>query len=227
MPAHHLSDEILMAYAAGSLPEPLSLVVASHVTLCPACRAQMETYEALGGSLIEEIAPVELPESALSDIFARLDEDTSGPGEADPWGRAPARTPADNSSVDVSVPRPLRDYLGQDLSALGWRTVIRGVEEAEIALDGGEARTRLMRSQPGGAVPKHTHGGDEVSRGLTGGYSDAGGHYARGDVQVADPTVDHKPVADSGEPCLCLVISDAPLKLTGPIGRWLNPFISY
>ncbi|WP_299624787.1 ChrR family anti-sigma-E factor [Pelagibius sp.] len=227
MPAHHLSDEILMAYAAGSLPEPLSLVVVSHVTLCPACRAQMETYEALGGSLIEEIAPVGLPDSALSDIFARLDDEASGPGEADPWGRAPARTPADHRSVDGSVPRPLRDYLGQDLSALNWRSVIRGVEEAEIALDGGEVRTRLMRIQPGVAVPKHTHGGEEVTLVLTGGYSDAGGHYARGDVQVADPTVDHQPVADPGEPCLCLVISDAPLKLTGPIGRWLNPFITY
>ena len=31
---HHLSDQLLMAYAAGQLPEAFNLVVATHVSLC-------------------------------------------------------------------------------------------------------------------------------------------------------------------------------------------------
>ena len=223
MPVHHLSEDVLVAYAAGSLPEALSLVVASHVTLCPACRAEVESYEALGGSLIDEIDPASVSESALSDIFARLDVGEALGGPAVPWGvSVPA---AERDVADPSIPRPLRDYLGGDLESLPWRTVIRGVEEAEIALESADCRTRLMRIQPGVTMPRHTHGGEEVTLVLEGGYSDAEGHYERGDVQAADPSVDHQPVADKGEPCICLVVSDAPLKLTGPIGRWFNPFI--
>lgn len=225
MPEHHLSEEILMAYAAGSLPEALSLVVASHVTLCPDCRSKVETYEALGGSLIDDISPASLPESALSNIFAKLDSDHGEEGKTVPWGGTVA--PSRREPESDPLPRPLRDYLGENLSALPWRPVIRGVEEAEIALGDGGTRTRLMRIPAGIAMPRHTHGGEEITLVLEGGYSDADGHFGRGDVQLADPSVDHQPVADAGEDCLCLVVSDAPLKLTGPIGRWLNPFISY
>lgn len=225
MPEHHLSEEILMAYAAGSLPEALSLVVASHITLCPVCRSKVEAYEALGGSLMEDISPASLPESALSNIFAVLDSDENADEKTVPWGGT--FTPSRQERETNPLPRPLRDYLGDNLSALPWRPVIRGVEEAEITLGSNGARTRLMRIPAGVAMPRHTHSGEEITLVLEGGYSDADGHFQRGDVQLADPSVDHQPVADDGEDCLCLVVSDAPLKLTGPIGRWLNPFISY
>ena len=55
-----------------------------------------------------------------------------------------------------------------------------------------------------------------------GGFTDAKGHYLRGDVAQADATVDHKPVADPGEDCLSLVVTDAPLRFTGRFGRYLN-----
>jgi putative transcriptional regulator len=60
---------------------------------------------------------------------------------------------------------------------------------------------------------------------LAGGFSDESGHFVRGDVAEADPSVNHQPVADPGEDCLCLAVTDAPLRLTGPFGRLLNPFL--
>jgi putative transcriptional regulator len=60
---------------------------------------------------------------------------------------------------------------------------------------------------------------------LAGGFSDASGHYLKGDVAVADPSVDHRPVADAGADCLCLAVTDAPLRLTGRFGRYLNAFL--
>ena len=31
---HHLSDPMLIAYAAGNLPEAFALVVATHISMC-------------------------------------------------------------------------------------------------------------------------------------------------------------------------------------------------
>ena len=53
MITHHLSDEYLVEYAAGSLPEAESLVVASHLSMCGECRARVETFESIGAVLLE------------------------------------------------------------------------------------------------------------------------------------------------------------------------------
>ena len=85
--------------------------------------------------------------------------------------------------------------------------------------------SRLMRIKSGTAMPTHTHEGCELTLVLAGGFSDENGHFLRGDVAEADPSVTHQPVADPGEDCLCLAVTDAPLRLTGAFGRLLNPFL--
>jgi putative transcriptional regulator len=49
-PNHHPGEATLLAYAAGGLGEGLSLVVASHLSFCPECRANVAAGEAVGGS---------------------------------------------------------------------------------------------------------------------------------------------------------------------------------
>jgi putative transcriptional regulator len=48
------------------------------------------------------------------------------------------------------------------------------------------------------------------------------GHYRRGDIAIADQEVDHRPVADREEDCICFAVTDAPIRLTGPVGRLLQ-----
>ena len=60
---------------------------------------------------------------------------------------------------------------------------------------------------------------------LDGGYSDSDGHYRRGDVTLADSTTDHSPIADDDGPCVCLLVRNGAARLTGPVARFLNPFI--
>ena len=50
---HHLTDALLMSYAAGTLEEGFGLVVATHVSLCDECRARLESFEAVGGALVD------------------------------------------------------------------------------------------------------------------------------------------------------------------------------
>ncbi len=57
---------------------------------------------------------------------------------------------------------------------------------------------------------------------LEGGFSDAYGHYLAGDVSVADSEVTHQPVADDDGDCICLAVTDAPLRFTGPLGSLIN-----
>ena len=219
MPTHHPGDDLLIGYAAGSLEEPVALVVATHLALCPRCRKEVERLEALGGVLLEEQEALSLGESSLAQVLSRLDEAADAPEPSRPLPTTP-----NFSAPDPCVPAPLRDYLGAGLEQLAWRTR-KGFDEAELLPEATGFRTRLMRIRPGTAMPAHTHQGSELTLVLAGGFSDELGHFLRGDLAEADPSVRHRPVADPGEDCICLAVTDAPLRLTGPVGRLLNPFL--
>ena len=220
MTSEHITvDDLLLAHAAGRLPEPVGLVVATHLALTPSRRAVYREYEALGGAMLDDLPPAELSNGAFDRLLARLDDDAE-----------PIRTRgADNSprgSADPDVPAPLRSYIKGRLADLPWKHY-GGVSEAPLALDESVYRSRLVVLKAGKAVPKHTHDGQEVTVVLKGAFNDGIGHYARGDIAIADAHVDHQPVADPTEDCLCLTVTDAPLRLTGTFSRFLNPFLRF
>ena len=219
VPTHHLSEELLLDYAAGSCGEAEALIIATHLALCPDCRAVVEACDAVGGALLEEIGPSSLNQNSLDAVLARLDEPYVVP-------ESPLARPL-QAAGDIIVPEPLRSYLTTDLDQVAWKPVMRGLDEASVPVRDSPAKTRLMRIGAGVAVPRHTHHGSELTLVLSGGFSDNRGHFVRGDIAISDPEVDHQPVADVDEDCICFVVTDAPLKLTGPIGRLLNPFVRF
>jgi putative transcriptional regulator len=125
---------------------------------------------------------------------------------------------------DAVVPAPLAPYIPGGLESLRWRNY-GAAAEAKVDLGSHEYRSRLIRLKAGRGVPRHTHGGNELTVVLSGAFHDEGGHYRRGDIAIADGSIDHQPIADENDDCLCLAVTDAPLRLTGPIGRFLNPFL--
>lgn len=220
MARHHPSDEVLLAYAAGSSPEAVSLVVATHLALCPDCRAEVRRLEALGGSLVEALAPAPLPPGLLQRVLSRID---SPPGKDHVAATGQAGGSAATGGARL-LPRPLRDYVGGSLDRLPWRRF--GPFSLIELVDGKSGpKCRLLRIKPGTAIPRHAHGGLELALILEGGLSDEQGHYLRGDVSEADASVAHRQVTDPDEDCLCLVATDAPIRLGGLIGRLINPFI--
>ena len=66
---HHLSDQLLMGYAAGCLPEAFSLLVATHISMCDECRARAEAYDAVGGAVLESEVAV-MSEASLEACLA-------------------------------------------------------------------------------------------------------------------------------------------------------------
>jgi len=215
MPNFHLSDEDLADYAAGRFAEPFAVLIASHLTLCPVCRRSVAEFEALGGLAVETAPVAELAEGSLAAVMARLDD-------TEPTERCRPAPPA--AGEFRNFPAPLRQFVGQTPK---WKKVMRGLEEAEIGIMRDGVKAMLMRIAPGCAMPRHTHDGREMLIVLQGGYSDEIGSYDAGDVAVANPDVVHRPVADPVEGCLCFAVTDARVKLTGPVGRVLNLFIRY
>jgi putative transcriptional regulator len=207
---HPPPDELLLGYAAGGLPEPLALLVSSHLALCPASRAEMARWEAVGGILLADEPPVPISAAGRRRLLAGLD-DALSPSPAGPAG-------------DPRLPAPLRPCAPDGLDRLPWKR-IGGVSIAELSIDRRDFTTRLLRAAPGQAIPRHTHLGGEWTLVLDGGFSDGHDRYRVGDVCAADAAVTHRPVADPDGPCLCLIVADAPIRLTGLLGRLLNPFI--
>ena len=214
MITHHLSDDFLIEYANGALATPESLVVGSHIAICAECRARVETFEDVSAVLLEDGNTEAVSAGALDAVLSEIE---SPPDEPEP------RIEFDRKTLEL-IPPPLRSYLGDSLSALDWKRSGRGLEEVSLLRED-DVRISLLRIRAGQKVPSHTHGGDELTLVLSGGYSDGDTHYGKGDVSLADGATDHAPIADDDGPCLCLTVRRGATRLTGPIGRFLNPMM--
>lgn len=204
-----------MDCAAGAAATPFELLVATHLSMCPLCRQEMASLERLGGALFQEVAPEPIGDGSLSAVLARLDE---------PCPPAPAIGPGDRG--DPSLPAPLATAVGGLVDQLPWKR--RGaIREVELLSEVKNYRTHLYLIDAGTTIPAHTHGGTEMTLVLRGAFRDQHGLYRAGDIAEADDQVDHSPIADTQEDCLCLAVTDAPLRLTGRFTRLLNPFIRF
>ncbi|QYX57230.1 ChrR family anti-sigma-E factor [Roseovarius sp. SCSIO 43702] len=209
---HHLTDALLMAYSAGTLPEAFSLVVATHVSMCDECRARLGAFDAVGGALLDRVEPGEVSEKSLADTLARIRSD----------GERAAPAPTRPSRGDL--PAPLRDYVGGDLEDVRWRPVGMGVKQA-ILPTSRSATARLLFIPAGAAVPDHGHRGTELTLVLRGSFSDDEDHFAAGDVEIADEDLNHTPVAGIEADCICLAATDAPLRFNSLLPRLAQPFL--
>lgn len=209
---HHLTDALLLSYSAGTLPEAFSLVVATHVSLCDECRARLESFEAVGGALLDDCDSVEMSEEALEATMALIET-------------APEiLMPANMSGPDDVLPAPLQSYVGGDMDAVRWRPIGGGVRQAVLDTDGG-ATVRLLAIPGGAAMPDHGHRGMELTLVLQGAFRDEQDRFARGDIEVANEDLHHTPIAEEGTDCICLAATDAPLRFKGIIPRIAQKFI--
>jgi putative transcriptional regulator len=218
MPRHHPDDETLSAYVAGSLGEMQSVSIATHLTLCPDCRDLCEGFDELGGVLLSEIADEPVDSSTLDNVLDQLES---------PDVVLPARPDFADDETCGLVPQPIRERLPGPLGKLVWKKLGRRVQYIDLAANESGVTARLLRLPAGFHLPTHTHSGNEVTVVLSGGFSDQFGHYLRGDIATRDETEKHKPVVDDGEDCLCFAVTDAPLRLTGPIGFLFNRLINW
>ena len=214
---HHIREDILLSYCAGMLDEATSILVATHLALCPACRKDAELAEALGGCLLEN---VNIEEAQFSGKFSVNMVNRN----LNKYPNYPFKTPASHCSESYVLPQPLRRYTGCDVSKLSWHSVGGGVRQCQIATNDQQKIARLLLIPAGVGVPDHGHRGFEATLVLSGSFYDRDSWYRRGDIAFADPTIVHHPVSGPEEDCICLAVTDDRLKFSGIIPRILQPF---
>jgi putative transcriptional regulator len=216
-PNRHPSEAILAAYAAGSLAEGLALVTATHLSLCASCRSANSAIEAIGGAVFDSLPGEPMREDALAHALARIER----PDPASLF-EAGLSTPSTGLAELSAAPEPLRHYLG----GRGWRGWVPGLAAMRIMprdQEGGSVF--LVRVSPGMALAHHGHGGRELSLILSGAYRDEFGRFGPGDLAEIDETMCHRPVAEAGAPCICVIATERPLRFTGRLARALQPML--
>lgn len=215
-----LGDEILSAYAGGSLPSGLSLLTAAYLTYSPEARDRVAQFEAVGGLLLETAEPESaIAAPSLASTLALLD----GAIPSGAWSdRRPARPRTVPPGVETVLPRCLVDGLGVTEHDAPWRFRLPGISEACFEGFGEGEEVSLLRASPGAPILSHTHEGLEATLILSGAMEDRGRILRKGEVTVNTSVDDHKPrILDEGT-CICFVVMTGQMRFTGPIARVLN-----
>ena len=189
MTSGHAPTETIADYAAGALSPGMTLLVASHLAWCPACRDKARRIEALGGALLADCAPVPPTSRCLKNALARIEKADAPPARA----------------AEPSLPRPLCGCLRSALGELDWRPVLPGL--TACALDGfPRERVGLMRGDPGVAIPAHCPSGAGGALVLAGRLRVGGATFGSGALAFPLPEARADPEVVGAEPCLCLVV---------------------
>jgi putative transcriptional regulator len=208
---HHPDITTLMAFSAGTLDAPYATVVATHLAMSDGGRETLRHMNSIGGALLQSEPEAALSSGALDRLFGALGNDVI---EAEPQV----------VKSDSDVPLPLQRYLPKGLEGVRWKWTGPGVATADLDWGAdGKSRLMLLRVAGGRPVPEHGHGGQELTLILQGAYRDRFGVFARGDIADHDEDVEHQPIAEPGEDCICLVAVDAKLTFRGRLMRALQP----
>ena len=203
-------DNLLARYVAGTLPSPVNMAVGAHLELKDDNRGFVESLEAMAGEAVEA-----MPGAAIADRDSRLARIFSEEREAQ--GQSPG-------GAYGLIPASLASLVPHSIDTIPWRSKMPGYKECALGVIEG-CEVNLLWIRPGRKMPAHTHEGSEITLVLDGAFSDLRGRYGRGDIALADEDVDHSPVAENDRPCICLAITDAPLRLTGSYRQFFSEFI--
>ena len=195
-PRHHPSPDILTAYAAGAHEPGFGLVVGAHVETCAACRARVGALQAGSGAALEALPDAEMAPDAFARTLARLE-----------------------APLPKAVAAPTGPLL-QCLPLKPKRWVAPGVWVAAVDTPHApENRVYVLSVAKGMVSARHEHSGAEFCTVLKGAYRDELGTFAAGDFAEAGVELNHQPIVDGDEACICLFATEGRLKPKGWVGR--------
>lgn len=230
---HHLDEATLVSYTAGAMTQAMALVVACHISMCKECRERVAKAEAIGGLLLESLDAIDVHDESLAKLLAAIDdtEESENLEKNLPLNDSVACVSLEKQVVDSGksdVPRPLQSHIGKHLESVQWKSILPGIQYYDLPFktDRGGV-SRLLRIAPGKAMLEHTHDGNELTLVLQGSISDELGRFGVGDIADLDEEIDHQPIVDSTDHCICLVATDAPLKFNTLLGKIVQPITGF
>jgi putative transcriptional regulator len=160
--------------------------------------------------MLRSLPPTEMKGDALTNALARLD------------APSPAATMPPKAD-DIRLPAPLAPY-----ERGPWRWLGRGIEYCAVDVpDNRYGRVFMLKAAPGTRLPHHKHTGTEWTCVIQGAFSHQGGYFGAGDFDEADESIEHHPVVEAGDVCICLVALHGKVQLQGWVGRLLQPLLRF
>jgi len=206
-PATNDRDDVITDYAAGNLSPAKHAVISCLVELNPKAASYAAFETNVAATLMSDLRPVPLSPYLIGETLAKLPVREG----------LPAKIPANDETDVRAAPRELRELMGgKGLRDISWKSLVPGVAVHDVL---GNRRTRdgdrlyLLRAKGGMKMPEHSHVGEEWTLVLSGGYVVDGKCYNRGDLHIEDEHVHHSPLISEGEDCICLVMTQGPLKM--------------
>ncbi len=222
IPKHRLGDEWLVGLASGTLSEGEAMFARTCLSFVPEAANDLALAQTLGGAALERAPQAALKADARASLLAALDGAEMEPATSSP---APSPAPRKERQQGGVMPAVLQDYAGGDVDRMKWSYLGPGMKKVRLWQNDKGQTLWMLRAQPGVKIPEHTHEGTELTLVLKGSFHDAFGHYGPGDVEETDNSHTHDLVIDEGGECICLALTDRPLKFKGWIARAMQPFI--
>lgn len=219
-PKHRLGDEWLVGLASGTLSEGEAVFARTCLSFVPGAAADLALAETLGAAVLERAPKAALRADARASLLAALETaQMEPPAEKQ---QAPGVQARQTGGV---MPAVLQDYAGGDVDRMKWSYLGPGMKKVRLWQNSEGQTLWMLRAQPGVKIPEHTHEGTELTLVLKGSFHDAFGSYGPGDVEETNDSHTHDLIIDEGEECICLALTDRPLKFKGWIARAMQPFV--
>lgn len=207
-----MNEDAITEYATGTLSPAKHVMLACQREISSAVADRVAFQEEIAARMLEDGKAQALSPLFMGNVLAALpaQEGKSAPIMADP--------------ANGLAPKSLRHMLGHGLKDMKWKSLVPGVAVHDIL---GNRKTKdgdrlyLLKAKGGMKMPDHSHNGEEWTLILTGSYSTGDRHFTRGDLHIEDETETHAPHIDEGEDCICLVMTQGPLKMQG----WLPKIV--
>ena len=123
---------------------------------------------------------------------------------------------------DIIAPRSTRRAAAEAICRRRCRTMRWGRGAGSgAACNGGRSMCRpdegvrvfMLKAAPGTKLPRHQHTGTEWTCVFEGAFRHDLGRYGAGDFDEADESVEHNPVVEEGDACICLVALQGTIEL--------------
>jgi putative transcriptional regulator len=205
-------------FAIGALSPARHAIIACQREICADVQAEIEFQEHIAASVM-----VRDQNEALSpDFFDRFSSRLDALDDTD--------CTVDDIKTIGSYPMPKYQQIisGTSLSEIKWSHLVPGVSISNIIGNRGVKkgeRLYFLKAKGGMKLPDHSHNGEEWTLILSGAYKVGETHYKRGDLHISNDNDEHAPHIEPGDDCICLVMTEGPLKLQGLLPRLLQPVI--
>ena len=220
----HPSENELIEYVTGNLGWAESICIATHLHYCTHCQAEVAKLNNIGGHYLNNSAKASINKNSLEQTLKKIKAKESNGVTCDQDQANTKNSNQAHITIGPDVP-PVIDKLLRNTRKKKWSRLSPSLSAYTLNTGQENYEVSLHKIKKGGKVVEHDHKGKEVTIVLEGSFSDEYGAYHPGDYIIKKPGQTHRPTATQDKDCICLSIVEAPIKITGPLGFLMNPFL--